>query len=318
MGIEDLQAVSSFLGSKTYMLGGDKPSDLDAVLFGFMCFILYSSPPDSAFRTLVEKRLTNLFQHTRLMKSKYYPDWDKLLAEPAFPAPQTNNPDSTIEMQKAESKSEESSEKTETKSAEKEVVPQEESKLATTLASTVTNVILPAPEKASTPVRKVTPAPAAKPTTPARKLSSHTIERASTPVKKASTASAPVNGASNETDHQAKPRPTSLNPSQSPAVKRAAAAKPATPAKSSDSSKPVATATATTPKTPLSPVSPIGTTPKSTANSSRKSSITSTPSSVNTSSSKASSSFSQNSSNKAKVITNGASNVLKSMLGRKK
>jgi Glutathione S-transferase, C-terminal domain len=32
MGIEDLTAVSTFLGSKTFMLGGDKPSDLDAVL----------------------------------------------------------------------------------------------------------------------------------------------------------------------------------------------------------------------------------------------------------------------------------------------
>ena len=62
MGIEDLQSISSYLGSKTYMLGGDKPSDLDAVVFGFMCFILYSSPQDSVFKTLVEKRLTNLFQ----------------------------------------------------------------------------------------------------------------------------------------------------------------------------------------------------------------------------------------------------------------
>ena len=62
MGIEDLQSISSYLGSKIYMLGGDKPSDLDAVVFGFMCFILYSSPQDSVFKTLVEKRLTNLVQ----------------------------------------------------------------------------------------------------------------------------------------------------------------------------------------------------------------------------------------------------------------
>jgi hypothetical protein len=66
MGIEDLQAVSSFLGSKTFVLGGDKPSDLDAVLFGFTTFILHSSPPDSPFKTLVEKRLTNLVQESIL------------------------------------------------------------------------------------------------------------------------------------------------------------------------------------------------------------------------------------------------------------
>jgi len=33
-GIEDLEALSTFLGNKTYILGGDQPSELDCVLFG--------------------------------------------------------------------------------------------------------------------------------------------------------------------------------------------------------------------------------------------------------------------------------------------
>lgn len=289
MGIEDLQAVSSFLGSKTYMLGGDKPSDLDAVLFGFMCLILYSSPPDSAFKTLVEKRLTNLFQHTKLIKSKFFSDWDKLIEDPDLPVfEELKAPEETKEPEKPEQKSEEVKEEVKT------VVP-----------VTSTPALPPASDKVRTPVRKVSD----KPTTPARKLSSSNIERAQTPVKKS------VNGSSDkkensDPEHPAKPRPTTLNTAHSPAVKRAAAAttgplKPAVPAaavKPVENSKPAAAA-ATSPKSPLSPMSPVGTTPKtSIGSSSRKSSITSsTP------------------SNKAKqVITNGASNVLKSMLGRKK
>ena len=302
MGIEDLQAVSSFLGSKTYILGGDKPSDLDAVLFGFMCLILYSSPQDSVFKTLVEKRLTNLFQHTKLMKSKFFADWDKLIESPDLPVfeEEVKAPEDTKESEKQEPKTEE------IKVENKTVVPTTAS--STTTATTTTAALPPTSDKVRTPARKVSDKPTpATTTSPARKMS---VERVQTPVKKS------VNGSSdkkenNDPDQPAKPRPTTLNPAHSPAVKRAAAAagpiKPAVSAAkhSAENSKPAsATATATTPKSPLSPVSPIGTTPKTSLgnSSSRKSSITSsTP------------------SNKAKqAITNGASNVLKSMLGRKK
>lgn len=80
MGIEDLESLSTFLGSKTYLMGGDKPTELDCVLFGFIVCIVYTSQENSIYRTLVEKRLTNLFQHMNRMKVKYFPDWDDLIA----------------------------------------------------------------------------------------------------------------------------------------------------------------------------------------------------------------------------------------------
>ena len=50
MGVEDLQSLSNFLGSKLYLMGGDQPTEVDCVLFGFLSFILYTCPEDSVFR----------------------------------------------------------------------------------------------------------------------------------------------------------------------------------------------------------------------------------------------------------------------------
>ena len=278
MGIEDLTAISSFLGSKTYILGGDKPSELDAVLFGFVTFILNSSPDDSPFKTLVEKRLTNLVQHSKLIKSKCFPDWDKLIEED----PDVKE-DRKPEVDKASDEKDSGKKPEETLSVpapEKEVA-KEEKKTASTAAASATTVtaLPPVPEKVRTPMRKVSER-----VSPTRKLSSANIERAQTPSKKP----APINGhdkkENGDSDHPVKPRPTTLNPS--PATKRSTTAplKTSTPAKPTETAKNV-----TTPKTvsPTSPISPVGTTPKtsasaSTANSSRKSS------------------FSANSGNKAK------------------
>jgi hypothetical protein len=72
MGIEDLEAISAFLGSKSYVMGGDRPSEIDAVLFGFIACVVYTAEDEtSMFKTLVEKRLTNLNQHMIRMKAGY-------------------------------------------------------------------------------------------------------------------------------------------------------------------------------------------------------------------------------------------------------
>jgi hypothetical protein len=42
MEIEDLKALSDFLGSKTFMMGTEEPTELDWVVFGFMCQVLYT------------------------------------------------------------------------------------------------------------------------------------------------------------------------------------------------------------------------------------------------------------------------------------
>lgn len=84
MGVEDLQSLSNFLGVKLYLMGGDNPTELDSVLFGFMSVILYTFPDDSVFKIVVEKRLGNLLQHTKRMKANFYPDWDDIVGQPSL------------------------------------------------------------------------------------------------------------------------------------------------------------------------------------------------------------------------------------------
>jgi len=62
-------------------MGGDSPTDIDLALFGFMCSIMYASPKDSPFKICVEKRLTNLLNHLKNMKAKYFPDWESLISQ---------------------------------------------------------------------------------------------------------------------------------------------------------------------------------------------------------------------------------------------
>ena len=53
-------------------MGGEKPSEIDAVLFAFVACLVYTSEADGGmFKTLVEKRLTNLNQHMLRMKNRF-------------------------------------------------------------------------------------------------------------------------------------------------------------------------------------------------------------------------------------------------------
>ena len=54
-------------------MGGERPSEIDAVLFAFVACLVHTAPSDEngMFKTLVEKRLTNLNQHMIRMKSRY-------------------------------------------------------------------------------------------------------------------------------------------------------------------------------------------------------------------------------------------------------
>ena len=81
MGIEDLQSISNYLGSKVFFMDTENPTEIDFVLFGFLSCILYTLPEDSVFRILVEKRLGNLLQFTNRMKNNFYPDWDEIIGK---------------------------------------------------------------------------------------------------------------------------------------------------------------------------------------------------------------------------------------------
>ena len=62
-------------------MGGDVPSEIDCVLFGFLTTILYTLPEDNTLRIVVEKRLGNLLQFTKRMKNIVYPDWEDIIGK---------------------------------------------------------------------------------------------------------------------------------------------------------------------------------------------------------------------------------------------
>lgn len=78
-GIEDFEALSTFLGTKKYLMGGDRPTEVDCVLFGFVMCVLKTSQEGSLYKALVEKRLKNLVRHADRIRSKYFPDWDAII-----------------------------------------------------------------------------------------------------------------------------------------------------------------------------------------------------------------------------------------------
>ena len=79
MGKADLRAVSTLLGTQDYICGTAEPIDMDCVLFGFMCMILYGSTDDCVYTDLVRTELTNLVEHTERMKRRAWPnnDWEE-------------------------------------------------------------------------------------------------------------------------------------------------------------------------------------------------------------------------------------------------
>ena len=105
------------LGNKPYLVG-DRPTDVDCTLFGFICVILNT---DSMYKTLVEKRLTNLYNHMKRMKAKYFPDWDELLQE----VPIEDVPKELLKVEKEDSNDEVTEQSKEQPKEQPEVKPEE-------------------------------------------------------------------------------------------------------------------------------------------------------------------------------------------------
>ena len=53
-------------------------------MFYFIRMVICNSSSDTCMlKTLLERRLTNLHQHAKRMKAKYYPDWENIMKEGA-------------------------------------------------------------------------------------------------------------------------------------------------------------------------------------------------------------------------------------------
>lgn len=103
MGLKDLKALSTYLGSKPFFMG-QKATEVDCAVFGMLAQILWNSP-DSPYKHLLESNITsvipfnlsensisfwcliliiieelkNLKGYCLRMKETYWPDWDSCL-----------------------------------------------------------------------------------------------------------------------------------------------------------------------------------------------------------------------------------------------
>ncbi|GMR52827.1 hypothetical protein PMAYCL1PPCAC_23022, partial [Pristionchus mayeri] len=76
MGVEALESISIFLGDKPYF-GGDRPTTLDATMFGHLAGTLVVPSSDGFFMKLVKETYPNLGQFIERIKEKYWPDWEE-------------------------------------------------------------------------------------------------------------------------------------------------------------------------------------------------------------------------------------------------
>jgi len=80
IGMNDLEAISVWLGEKLFMMG-PFPCALDCSAFGSLCVIFNALPKDHFFRSEAEKRFPNLKSYVERIKDTYWPDWDELLSQ---------------------------------------------------------------------------------------------------------------------------------------------------------------------------------------------------------------------------------------------
>ncbi len=80
IGMSDFEALSTWLGSKPYMMG-DSPCALDCSAFGFLAVFYYIFPETYYLRKETEEKYPNLKAYTQRMRDTFWPDWDELLAK---------------------------------------------------------------------------------------------------------------------------------------------------------------------------------------------------------------------------------------------
>ncbi|GMS99841.1 hypothetical protein PENTCL1PPCAC_22016 [Pristionchus entomophagus] len=76
MGKEDLKAISIYLGDKPYF-GGDRPTTIDATMFGHLASIVYIKSADGILLKYITETCPNLVQFVQRIKEKYWPDWEE-------------------------------------------------------------------------------------------------------------------------------------------------------------------------------------------------------------------------------------------------
>lgn len=68
-----------FKGNKNYFLG-EKPSEVDATIFGFVTQLIYTFP-DSDYDRISKDEFKNLYGYCERMKEKFWPDWNDCIVQ---------------------------------------------------------------------------------------------------------------------------------------------------------------------------------------------------------------------------------------------
>jgi len=77
---KDLSTLSTILGNKDYLFG-HTPNHVDAILFGTLVSLLDPPLNSTVIKPFIEGTTTNLHDYVKRIKSKYWPDYDKLCKE---------------------------------------------------------------------------------------------------------------------------------------------------------------------------------------------------------------------------------------------
>jgi glutathione S-transferase len=78
LGVEDLKALSTYIGSKKFF-GGDNPTRVDCSLFGFLAQLIYI-PIKTPHMDFLKSDCQNLIQYCDRMKERFWPDWNEACA----------------------------------------------------------------------------------------------------------------------------------------------------------------------------------------------------------------------------------------------
>lgn len=74
---KDLSALSTFLGDKRYLFG-DRPSSVDAVLFGHLVQFTDTPLNSDKIKPFLEQSTPNLVEFIKRVKEEFWPDWDAI------------------------------------------------------------------------------------------------------------------------------------------------------------------------------------------------------------------------------------------------
>lgn len=73
MAINDILALSIYLGNKKYFMGNE-PTEVDCAIFGFLAQLIYVPIPE--IENLINADMKNIKEYCQRMKERFWPDWN--------------------------------------------------------------------------------------------------------------------------------------------------------------------------------------------------------------------------------------------------